>query len=120
MKKLFTIALLVFSLGSLPAMAQNVGKKEARAIEKAEKQLDKEIQKEHKATTKYLANKKKLKKYNRDYTKSSRKFERQKRREVLSPRDIRSWEADLDKQAKRIGKLEDEIAAYHRQYGKSN
>ncbi|WP_143962910.1 hypothetical protein [Litoribacter populi] len=119
MKNIFTLAMLVFLLGSLPTFAQNVSKKEARAIEKSEKQLDKEIQKEHKATTRYLANKKKFKKYNRELTKSSRKFERQKKREVLSPRDIKSWEADIQKQEKRIQKVEGEIETYHRHYGRN-
>lgn len=137
MKKLFILSLfLLFTSGTLmaqhkhagnhthadkPAHAGNhahVAKKESKAAQKEEKKIDKEIKAEHKATSKYLENKKELKKVNRELIRDTKKFERQKRREILSPKEIRGWESDLNNQRRKIEKLEAEIEKYHMKYGK--
>jgi len=118
MKKLFILGLfLLLSGGTL--LAQDSNKKEIKAAQKEEKKIDREIKAEHRATSKYLENKKDLKKANRDLIRDTKKFERQKRREILSPKDIRGWESDLAHQRKRIEKLEADIEKYHQRYGKN-
>jgi len=118
MKKLFVVCLFIFfSSGML--WAQDRSPREIKAAQKEEKKIDREIKAEHRATAKYLENKKELKKANRDLVRDTKKFERQKRRENLSPKDIRGWESDLVGQRKRIEKLEADIEKYHQRYGKN-
>lgn len=116
MNKIF-ILLLFFAFSNSPIFAQEMSQKEIKAAKKEEKKVDKEIKAQHKATSQYLTNKSTLKKANRDLVKDSKKFERQKRREILSPKDIRAWEADLGHQRRRIEKLEADIEKYHLKYG---
>ncbi|KEO72173.1 hypothetical protein EL17_19910 [Anditalea andensis] len=99
--------------------AQEKSQKEIKAAQKEEKRIDKQIKAEHKATAQYLENKSKLKKANRELVKDTKRFERQKRRENLSPKDIRGWEADLINQRRKIEKLEADIEKYHQRYGKN-
>lgn len=118
MRKIFILCLfLTFSSGML--WAQDRSPKEIKTAQKEEKKIDKEIKAEHKATSQYLENKSKLKKANRDLVKDTKKFERQKRRENLSPKEIRGWEADLVNQRRKIEKLETDIEKYHQRYGKN-
>jgi len=118
MKKIFVLCFfLAISSGVL--WAQDRSPKEIKAAQKEEKKIDREIKAEHKATSQYLENKSKLKKANRDLAKDTKKFERQKRRENLSPKDIRGWEADLVNQRRKIEKLEADIEKYHQRYGKN-
>jgi len=118
MKRLFVLCFfLAISSGLL--CAQDRSPKEIKAAQKEERKIDKEIKAEHRATAKYLENKKDLKKANRDLSRDTKKFERQKRREILSPKEIRGWESDLANQRKRIEKLEADIEKYHQRYGKN-
>ncbi|HSJ66626.1 MAG TPA: hypothetical protein VK921_03075 [Anditalea sp.] len=118
MRKLFVLCLfLFFSSGVL--LAQERISKETKAAQKEEKKIDKEIKAEHRATARYLDNKSKLKKANRELVRDTKRFERQKRRENLSPKDIRGWESDLVNQQRKIEKLEADIEKYHQRYGKN-
>jgi len=118
MRKLFVLCLLL-TISSTALWAQDRSPKEIKAAQKEERKIDKEIKAEHKATAKYLDNKKELKKANRDLIRDTKKFERQKRRENLSPKDIRGWESDLANQRRKIEKLEADIEKYHQRYGKN-
>jgi septal ring factor EnvC (AmiA/AmiB activator) len=118
MKKLFVLC-FILAISSGVLSAQDKSPKEIKAAQKEERKIDKEIKAEHRATSQYLENKNKLKKANRELVKDSKRFERQKRKENLSPKDIRGWEADLVNQRRKIEKLEADIEKYHQRYGKN-